>query len=408
MNVMLIVLLLASACFSQSIAWQSDNSSWPLHIIDNAGRGADGVRLGLIKGVLAITTGWEESGETKLYLHPGTEEVRKPWPNVVVGNTPSVEDAVFLPMQADYPVILSCCEGRERSIYVHERGVAMTSLLQSEWQSFLLSSSQQKMQWMFCVPFQLDEKNGLDLICAGKNENAAIGWFEAPENADDWENYAWHPLSPVGWVMSILVSDMDGDGDEDIVLSDRRGELSGCRWLENPGTEKLKISEWQNHFIGAKGQEVMFMTLADVNGDGLKDAVAAVKQDLLYYFQRLDNSGKTWSAVPIKFPDNTGTAKAVQVADMDLDGSNEFVVTCEHADAPKSGVFLLENLDNDFNTVKAVDISGPAGIKFDRIELVDLDDDGDLDILTCEERHANRGLGVIWYENPNINKNQQK
>ena len=30
-------------------------------------------------------------------------------------------------------------------------------------------------------------------------------------------------------------------------------------------------------------------------------------------------------------------------------------------------------------------------------ELIDLDDDGDLDVLTCEERRIN---AVIWYENP--------
>ena len=36
----------------------------------------------------------------------------------------------------------------------------------------------------------------------------------------------------------------------------------------------------------------------------------------------------------------------------------------------------------------------------DRIELLDLDGDGDLDVLTCEERQNKNGLGVIWYENP--------
>ena len=43
------------------------------------------------------------------------------------------------------------------------------------------------------------------------------------------------------------------------------------------------------------------------------------------------------------------------------------------------------------------DIAGPEGIKYDRLELLDLDGDGDLDIITCEER---TNLGVIWYENP--------
>lgn len=43
------------------------------------------------------------------------------------------------------------------------------------------------------------------------------------------------------------------------------------------------------------------------------------------------------------------------------------------------------------------DIGGPKGIKYDRIELLDLDGDGDLDLLTCEERDFN---AVLWYENP--------
>ena len=42
------------------------------------------------------------------------------------------------------------------------------------------------------------------------------------------------------------------------------------------------------------------------------------------------------------------------------------------------------------------DIGGSVGYKFDRVELLDLDEDGDLDVLTCEERD---NLGVVWYEN---------
>jgi hypothetical protein len=36
------------------------------------------------------------------------------------------------------------------------------------------------------------------------------------------------------------------------------------------------------------------------------------------------------------------------------------------------------------------------------MELLDLDGDGDLDVLTCEENYGpdSQGLGVIWYENP--------
>ena len=42
-------------------------------------------------------------------------------------------------------------------------------------------------------------------------------------------------------------------------------------------------------------------------------------------------------------------------------------------------------------------MSSDRGVKFDLVQLLDIDRDGDLDILTCEERD---GLGVLWYENP--------
>ena len=51
------------------------------------------------------------------------------------------------------------------------------------------------------------------------------------------------------------------------------------------------------------------------------------------------------------------------------------------------------------------EISGPRGIKFDRLELLDIDADGDLDVLTCEEREIN---AVLWYENPHVQRPRSK
>ena len=44
-------------------------------------------------------------------------------------------------------------------------------------------------------------------------------------------------------------------------------------------------------------------------------------------------------------------------------------------------------------------ISGSEGVKFDLVKFVNLDDDGDLDVITCEEEET-VNLGVTWYENP--------
>ena len=80
---------------------------------------------------------------------------------------------------------------------------------------------------------------------------------------------------------------------------------------------------------------------------------------------------------------------------MDSDGKIDLVVSCENATGSKSGVFWLPRAETNMPR----SISGSKGTKFDRMEVIDLDGDGDLDILTCEEGEL---LGVIWYENPHI------
>ena len=209
--------------------------------------------------------------------------------------------------------------------------------------------------------------------------------------------------------MSLIPADMDGDGDLDIVTSDRKGPLRGCRWLENPDSGPAKSQLWQNHFIGGREEEVMFMTMTDFDKNGLQDALVAVKgkiQQRILYFRRLDSSGKSWKKVVIPLPDNTGTGKAVAVGDIDNDDCQDIVFSCEHAQAQKSGLMWLSyRKDSHWANWLPHEISGPDGIKFDRLELLDLDDDGDLDVLTCEESAQGpdgkrKGLGVIWYENP--------
>jgi hypothetical protein len=262
------------------------------------------------------------------------------------------------------------------------------------------------MQWMFAYPMEIDGRNGIDLVVGGKGQDAWIGWLQSPANPRDLAAWKWHPISKVGWLMSIVPSDMDGDGDVDILLTDRRRELRGCRWLENPGPGDAQNEQWPNHFIGGRDVEVMFMTLADLDKDGLQDALVAAKRAQVLYFRRLDASGKRWAETRIPFPENMGTAKGIAVGDLDSDGRPDIVVSCENADPPKSGVKWLSYekspLEPGWN---GHEISGPAGIKFDLLQLLDLDRDGDLDVLTCEEA---RNLGVIWYENPCSQSGREK
>jgi hypothetical protein len=100
----------------------------------------------------------------------------------------------------------------------------------------------------------------------------------------------------------------------------------------------------------------------------------------------------------VAFPANTGTAKGIAVGDINGDGIADLVFSCEQATGEKRGVMaLLGSRVREEAFQRSIDISGELGTKFDLVELVDLDGDGDLDVLTCEETE---NLGVIWYENP--------
>jgi hypothetical protein len=380
---------------------------WPLHIIDNFSRGADGVRIADVNndGLPDITTGWEQGGMTRVYIHPGYASVKQPWPAVTVGQTSSVEDAVFVDLDHDGAFdVVSSCQGSTRRLFVHWAPPDKSDYLNpARWRTEVFPACDGLIRWMFAAPMEVDGKYGIDIVAGGKDAAAQIGWLEAPANPRSVSDYRWHPICPVGWIMSIILSDMDSDGDLDVAISDRFGPMRGCRWLKNPGPGPAQYQRWRNHFIGGTDQEVMFMEIADLDEDNLADVIAASKPKSILYARRLDATGLSWQQHEIALPDGTGTTKAIAVGDIDKDGRKDIVFTCENARG-KHGVGWLsyQNAVTDSSWIHH-DISGDKlGIKYDRIELLDLDGDGDLDVLTTEESQDGIGLGVIWYENPHL------
>lgn len=399
---LLFIVLIANKLSGQSTYWQR-------HIIDKTSSGADGVKIADVNsdGLPDITTGWEEGGFTKVYIYPGFKLVRKKWPSVIVGKTPSVEDAVFADLDDDGAMdVVSSTEGNNKSLYINWAPINPKDYLTADkWKSQVLSASKRNKQWMYCVPMQVDGKNGIDVVVGSKNKNAEIGWFQSPKKARALSKWKWYSIGSATWVMSMFSRDMDNDGDLDIVVSDRKsGYTQGVRWLENPGKIRKQKKAWKNHFIGCQGLEVMFMDLKDLDGDGFEDVVVTEATNRkIWFLKRMDKSGLRWESFPIAIPKYASKPKSVVVGDIDNDGKQDLVHSFEKAKGEKEGIYWLsyKNKPIDSNW-QWHSISGPKGIKYDKIELVDLDGDGDLDVLTCEENYGtdSKGLGVIWYENP--------
>lgn len=385
-------------------------TTWERHTIDNLFSGADGVKLGDLNkdGLLDITTGWEETGITKVYIHPGFEHVKEEWPSVIVGDTPSVEDAVFTDIDNDGNLdVVSSTEGDNRKMYINWAPKNPNEFKDaSKWQSDEIPIIIDSLQWMYSVPAQIDQINGVDLVVGSKGYKAQIGWFQSPKNPRNMKDWIWHPISSATWVMSLFVKDMDNDGDLDIVTSDRKpGKTNGVRWLEHPGD--LKNKEWKNHFISSQGLEVMFMDMADLDQDGLEDVIVAeYTNQSIVFSKRLDNTGLHWKNYTIKIPEIAGRAKAVRIGDFNLDGNLDIALSTNtlKRDNAEGIIWMSYKQSPTEAHWEYHSVSGLEGYKYDQMELLDIDGDGDLDILTCEENFGKQseGLGVIWYENPHI------
>ena len=383
----LVILSLHATCWAEP---------WRLHTVDNSSRGADGVRLADVNGdgLPDIATGWEEGGRVRAYLNPGPDKANASWPSVTVGNVASPEDALFVDLDRDGASdVVSCCEGRNRTVYAHWAPRDPDHYLRaSAWNTAAFDCSKQQQSWMFALPMQVDGRRGIDLVVGSKGKGASIGWLESPADPRDMSAWKFHPVYNAGWIMSLQAYDMDGDGDQDVLASDRKGPTRGLLWLENRGANLVK-RPWPIHRLGGEDREVMFLALTEQLTAGRRSLVCAVRSRGLLLVP--DTAAVTRVPLEIPMPNGCGTGKAVAVGDLDLDGQHDIVFSCENARGDKSGVRWLSRSRR--GSWKDHEISGPRGVKFDRLELLDLDADGDLDLLTCEET---RNLGVIWYENP--------
>ena len=374
-----------------------EGEAWTLHVIDNTSTGADGVRMADFDGDghPDIATGWEEGHSIRVYRNPGPERAREPWPMVIVGEVPSPEDAVFADLDGDGALdIISCSEGEERKVWIHWAPSDPAQYLDSSaWTTASLPAAEGMTQWMYCLPMQVDGQHGIDLVAGSKNFDAAIGWFEAPANPRDLEAWTWHPLREAGWVMSLIACDVDGDGLVDIAYTDRKKSHRSAGWLKNPGPADPAAlrAPWQDHTFGGREMEVMFMNHGAFSPAGATEWACTTRGGGILRFTP-DGSGG-WRQQEIPMPHECGTGKGIAIGDLNGDRQPDLAISCENAKG-LHGVFYLEQTAEGW-TPRA--ISGLKGTKFDLVELYDMDGDGDLDVLTCEESEE---LGVIWYENP--------
>ncbi len=178
--------------------------------------------------------------------------------------------------------------------------------------------------------------------------------------------------------------DIDGDGDQDFVISDR-GDGNTLYWYENDGSG----STWTARLIADNGfSNLEKLQLTDLDGDGDLDVLTADSaMNALYWFE---NGGTSWSqhTIDMTATDLNNVAEA-RAADLDNDGDLDVVAV-----SPNSGkVLVYTNTAGDASNWSQT--FNKSVINPHALDLGDWDMDGGVDILVGAG--ANGNLFQIYY-----------
>ncbi len=133
--------------------------------------------------------------------------------------------------------------------------------------------------------------------------------------------------APIRDAREIAVGDLDGDGDPDIAYATSGYDGGEVGWLENPGSAG---GPWSNHIISPPGVGASSIALADLDGNGVVDVVAASPR----YYQPAQliwfpNLGATngFGAMRVIETFNLDVPTIVRAADLDGDGNIDVIAS---------------------------------------------------------------------------------
>lgn len=477
--------------------------------------GADGVDLADPDGDgdMDIVTGWEESGVAYIYSNPcnppdpknptsctNPGAVYQEWASpyaldpidVRGGETLNyIEDAAFADFDLDGKPdgVITATEGLNKDVTIHARahnGQWLGKALPGDSQLWMQVRAADingdgcadivagtKVSIPFCVDDILEDPCDLcdefNVVCG---RYGGLWWWECPKvdgvcqpfgpkfnDPDpkmDLSHWKKRKINrDLEWVMGIELTDMDGDGDIDVLVSDRL--MIG--WFENKtspqqggvldGWGDPHIIDDMNSIIArgdgtrfSSGEPFRFHAYGDVDGDGLKDIVVAASfskgtcsgdsclycstsadcpagqtcedsgsadagRFAGYYYRRTSTSGQSWTIWPVfaegGLPydidaEGDAVSKGVAIGDVTGNGHQDLVFSVRGAG---HGLYSL-SFDPSANPICApcatpewkVRPIAPCrtNSKYDNVQLADIDADGRLDVVTSEENfQADRG-----------------
>jgi hypothetical protein len=207
-----------------------------------------------------------------------------------------------------------------------------------EWKKHLIEKDVPETRTMRAADF--DGDGDADLLGTIRQASRVV-WYENRRTAD-----------AVSWTSHVIdgesvcpahgnPSDMDGDGDVDVVMAlgfyyrpdsddphaSHTREENQVVWYENDGS---RAAPWRKHVIGAKFDDAFEAVAGDLDADGDIDVAATSWRNTgrVAWFENQGNPKGTWKHHLLK--DNWRSANQVIITDLNGDGRLDIAACAEH------------------------------------------------------------------------------
>lgn len=252
-------------------------------------------------------------------------------------------------------------------------------------------------------PCDLDRDGNLDLVVADlgsfavdDHKRGRVVWLRG-DATGQWE--AQPLLQGLGRVADVRPVDLDRDGDLDLVVAEFGWQRTGgILVLRNTGSSATAPKFRSERIYGLHG--TIHVPCHDFDGDGLPDIVALVSQEHERIELFLNRGDKPWEVRRLWAADDPAFGSSgLELVDLDQDGDLDILFSSgDTLDSmslkPSHGIHWLRNEGSlKFTYHRIADLSGAC-----RVVPADFDGDGDSDLLATVQlprQHAGSGATYV-------------
>lgn len=231
----------------------------------------------------------------------------------------------------------------------------------------------------------VNDDGNMDILSASANDNEIV-WYES--GGGSTPAFTAHVVTATAsGAASVYAVDVDRDGDMDILSASTNDDR--VVWYENDGGPSPTFTA---HVLVPAADGASSVYAADLDGDGDIDILSAsANDDRIAWYPNLSIHRSASFPVQSVITDTAQAARSVYATDLDSDGDVDVLSASYY-----NQIVWYENQGGSPPTFAGHVITATTGgSDFATVYAVDVDGDGDMDVLSASSGNDR----IAWYEN---------